>query len=148
VNLSLSHECAEAKTEKSFRSADAPFPQRGLTPFRGKEEMTNRRIGFDEISAIAACRAYVEAQEEYRRLDREGNGLREYAKKIISTPGTLNRRRVRPTSRRSTGSSRTPVSPSVRARNQSSTTATTSASSPRRGLQRPAAPFPTYSKAI
>jgi hypothetical protein len=57
-------------------------------PVRGKEEMTNRRIGFDEVSAIAACRAYVEAQDEYFRLDRDSNGLREYAKKIISTPGT------------------------------------------------------------
>ena len=57
-------------------------------PVRGKEEMTNRHVGFDEVSAIAACRAYVEAQDEYQRLDRDGNGLREYAKKIISTPGT------------------------------------------------------------
>jgi hypothetical protein len=57
-------------------------------PVRGKEEVTNRRVGFDEVSAIAACRAYVEAQDEYQRLDRDGNGLREYAKKIISTPGT------------------------------------------------------------
>jgi energy-converting hydrogenase Eha subunit A len=56
-------------------------------PVRGKEEMTNRRIGFDEFSAIAACRAYVDAQNEYIRLDRDGNGLREYAAKIISTPG-------------------------------------------------------------
>jgi Protein of unknown function (DUF2950) len=54
---------------------------------RGKEEMMDRRIGFDEFSAIAACRAYVEAQEEYRRLDRDGDGLGEYASKIISSPG-------------------------------------------------------------
>src|SRR5271166_6426852 len=56
-------------------------------PVRGKEEMTDRRVGFDELSAIAACRAYIQAQEEYRRLDRDGNGLREYAAKIISSPG-------------------------------------------------------------
>jgi hypothetical protein len=54
---------------------------------RGKEEMTNRRVGFDELSAIEACRAYVAAQDEYFKLDRDGNGLREYATKIISTPG-------------------------------------------------------------
>jgi hypothetical protein len=54
---------------------------------RGKDEMTNRRVGFDELSAIEACRAYVAAQEEYFKLDRDGNGLREYATKIISTPG-------------------------------------------------------------
>ena len=34
-------------------------------PVRGKEEMTNRRIGYDELSAIAACEPYVEAQDEY-----------------------------------------------------------------------------------
>ena len=55
-------------------------------PVLGKEEMTNRRIGYDELSAIAACEPYVEAQDEYFRLDRDGNGLREYATKFISTP--------------------------------------------------------------
>ena len=49
--------------------------------------MTNRRIGYDELSAIAACGPYVQAQDEYFRLDRDGNGLREYATKFISTPG-------------------------------------------------------------
>lgn len=55
---------------------------------KGKEEMTNRRVGFDELSAIEACKAYVAAQDEYFRLDRDGNGLREYARRFISTPGT------------------------------------------------------------
>lgn len=56
-------------------------------PARGKDEMRNREIGFDELSAIAACRAYVDAQNEYFRLDRDRNGLREYATKIVSSPG-------------------------------------------------------------
>jgi hypothetical protein len=55
---------------------------------RGKEEMTNRRVGYNELSAIEACKAYVQAQDEYFKLDRDGNGLREYARRIISTPGT------------------------------------------------------------
>jgi Protein of unknown function (DUF2950) len=55
---------------------------------QGKEEMTNRRVGYNELSAIEACKAYVAAQNEYFKLDRDGNGLREYAGKIISTPGT------------------------------------------------------------
>src|SRR6516225_12072069 len=55
---------------------------------KGKEEMTNRRVGFDELSAIEACRAYVAAQDEYFKLDRDGNGLREYARRFVSTPGT------------------------------------------------------------
>jgi hypothetical protein len=54
---------------------------------KGKEEMTNRRVGFDELSAIDACRAYVAAQDQYFKLDRDGNGLREYATRVISTPG-------------------------------------------------------------
>ena len=55
---------------------------------KGKEEMTNRRVGYNELSAIEACRAYVAAQDEYFRLDRDNNGLREYARRFISTPGT------------------------------------------------------------
>ena len=85
---------------------------------KGKEEMTNRRIGFDELSAIEACRAYVKAQDEYFRLDRDGNGLREYAAKFISTPGKHDglywpRGKTRRIFRRSTASSRTPTSPSA-----------------------------------
>ena len=55
---------------------------------KGKEEMTNRRVGYNEFSAIEACREYVQAQDEYFRRDPDGNGLREYARRIISTPGT------------------------------------------------------------
>ena len=55
---------------------------------KGKEEMTNRRVGFNELSAIEACKAYVAAQDEYFRLDRDGEGLREYARRFISSPGT------------------------------------------------------------
>jgi hypothetical protein len=55
---------------------------------KGKEEMTNRRVGYNELSAIEACKAYVAAQDEYFRLDRDGNGRREYARRFISTPGT------------------------------------------------------------
>jgi hypothetical protein len=32
--------------------------------------------------------AYVAAQDEYFKLDRDGNGLREYARRFVSTPGT------------------------------------------------------------
>jgi Protein of unknown function (DUF2950) len=55
---------------------------------KGKEEMTNRRVGYNELSAIEACKAYVAAQDEYFRLDRDGNGVRQYARRFISTPGT------------------------------------------------------------
>jgi hypothetical protein len=55
---------------------------------KGKEEMTNRRVGYNELSAIEACKEYVAAQNEYFQLDRDNNGLREYARRFISTPGT------------------------------------------------------------
>ena len=32
--------------------------------------MTNRRVGYNELSAIEACKAYVAAQDEYFKLDR------------------------------------------------------------------------------
>ncbi|HLX98006.1 MAG TPA: DUF2950 domain-containing protein [Roseiarcus sp.] len=55
---------------------------------KGKEEMTDRRVGYNELSAIEACKEFVAAQDEYFRLDRDNNGLREYARRFISTPGT------------------------------------------------------------
>ena len=51
----------------------------------GMQEIRRRRIGADELEAIAACRVYVQAQEAYRR--RVGGGWA-YAQKLVSTPGT------------------------------------------------------------
>ena len=120
-------------------------------PVRGKEEMTNRRIGFDEFSAIAACRAYVDAQNEYIRLDRDGNGLREYAAKSsrprASTTASTGRRRARPTSHRSMILCRTQTWRSARTPSPSLTTATTSRSSPHRAAAARAAPTPISSTA-
>ena len=53
----------------------------------GKIEIRNRIIGGNELDAMQICRGYVEAQEEYASQDRNGNGLREYAGRIISQPG-------------------------------------------------------------
>ena len=99
---------------------------------KGKEEMTNRRVGYNELSAIEACKAYVAAQDEYFKLDRDGDGLREYARRIVSTPGRHDGLywppENRPIFRRSTDSLKTPTWPSVLARSQSLMTAITSAS--------------------
>lgn len=54
---------------------------------KGKEEIRNRLIGFNELSAIGACRAYVAAQNEYHAADHDGDGVRAYANRIRSTPG-------------------------------------------------------------
>jgi hypothetical protein len=53
----------------------------------GKEEIIDRRIGKNELSAIQVCLAYVDAQREYAVKDRNSNGLLEYAQKFVSTPG-------------------------------------------------------------
>jgi len=54
----------------------------------GIEELTNRRIGRNELRTIAACRTLIEAQAEYRGVDRDGDGVLEYAQRLMSTPGT------------------------------------------------------------
>jgi hypothetical protein len=53
----------------------------------GAEEIVNRRIGENEISAIQSCLAVVDAQREYVLKDRDKNGLLEYATKFASSPG-------------------------------------------------------------
>jgi hypothetical protein len=53
----------------------------------GLREVLTRRIGANELDAIEICRGYVEAQREYAEEDRNGNGVLEYAQKIISSPG-------------------------------------------------------------
>jgi hypothetical protein len=54
----------------------------------GLEEITDRRIGRNELAVIDACRAYVEAQLAYAAADRDGDRVLEYAQRIASSPGT------------------------------------------------------------
>ncbi len=53
----------------------------------GKEELLNRRIGKNELSAIQVCLAYVDAQREYASKDRNDDGVLEYAQKFLSEHG-------------------------------------------------------------
>jgi hypothetical protein len=53
----------------------------------GIEELIDRRIGSNELTAIAIARDYVDAQIEYAQQDRNGSGLLEYAQRLGSTPG-------------------------------------------------------------
>ena len=50
----------------------------------GDDEILNRRIGQNELSAIQVCLAYVDAQREYYS---RGKGLLEYAQRLESTKG-------------------------------------------------------------
>jgi hypothetical protein len=84
-----------AKATLLLGENDYPFPfplvkgAKGWTfdSRAGAEEIVNRRIGENELSAIQVCLAYVDAQREYVLKDRDNNGLLEYAQKLVSTPG-------------------------------------------------------------
>jgi Protein of unknown function (DUF2950) len=54
----------------------------------GRQELLYRRIGYNELDAIAICRGYVEAQHQYAFKKREGYDVNQYAQRIVSTPGT------------------------------------------------------------
>jgi hypothetical protein len=54
----------------------------------GKKEVLARRVGRDELGAMAVCNAYVEAQRQYASKDRMGDGVLAYAQFLRSTPGT------------------------------------------------------------
>ncbi len=56
----------------------------------GKEEVLNRRIGEDELTAILVCRTYVKAQREYVLKDWNNDGVLAYAQKLRSDPGKKN----------------------------------------------------------
>ena len=53
----------------------------------GAEEMRTRRIGRNELAVIQAVLAYYDAQKEYALIDRNDDGMLEYARKLISSPG-------------------------------------------------------------
>jgi Protein of unknown function (DUF2950) len=53
----------------------------------GRQELLYRRIGANELDAIAICRGYVEAQHEYALQPHEGYEVNQYAQRIVSTPG-------------------------------------------------------------
>jgi hypothetical protein len=56
-------------------------------PAGARVMLEERRIGANERAAMRAALAYVDAQLEYASRDRNGDGLLEYASKILSSPG-------------------------------------------------------------
>jgi hypothetical protein len=56
----------------------------------GREEILNRRMGRNELSAIQVMLAMVDAEREYALKDRDGDGLLEYASKFASDTGKRN----------------------------------------------------------
>jgi len=53
----------------------------------GRVELLNRRIGGNELDAIAVCRGFVEAQYDYAFRRREGYEVHEYAQRVVARPG-------------------------------------------------------------
>jgi hypothetical protein len=53
----------------------------------GKEEILSRRIGRNELRAIQVALAYVDGQNEYAGKDRDGDGVLQYAGKLVSHAG-------------------------------------------------------------
>ena len=78
----------------SIGADDWPFPIPLVTSDEGwsfdtaagRDEIINRRIGRNELHAIATVRAIVDAQEEYQAKDRTGSG-RQYAQQFRSSEG-------------------------------------------------------------
>ena len=56
----------------------------------GREEILNRRIGRNELSAEQVCLAIVDAQRDYVALRPMGATLPEYAQKLVSDSGKKN----------------------------------------------------------
>jgi hypothetical protein len=56
----------------------------------GREEILNRRIGRNELSAEQVCLAIADAQRDYVARRPTGSALPEYAQKLVSDPGKKN----------------------------------------------------------
>lgn len=53
----------------------------------GKQELLYRRIGRNELGAIATCRGYIDAQKDYAAVGHDGLPTGIYAQKLMSTAG-------------------------------------------------------------
>jgi hypothetical protein len=53
----------------------------------GAKEILHRRIGANELDAIAICQGFCEAQHEYAGKKHDDSKVNQYAQRIISTPG-------------------------------------------------------------
>ena len=53
----------------------------------GRQEILDRRIGRNEMHAVETCLGYVEAQLDYIREDHHGDGVLQFAQRLLSTSG-------------------------------------------------------------
>ncbi len=57
---------------------------------QGRDEIVNRRVGENELGAIAVCEGYYRAQKEYAAKRHDGMPAKLYAQKFSSDPGKQN----------------------------------------------------------
>jgi len=85
----------EGQTTLQVGSDKWPFPfplkQHGarwsFDSSAGAEEIINRRVGENELDAIQACLAFVDAEREYYSRNPQSEPLLQYAQRIASTEG-------------------------------------------------------------
>ena len=53
----------------------------------GAKELLARRIGRNELDTIQTCLAFVDMESDYAEVDRNGDGVLEYAAHFVSKPG-------------------------------------------------------------
>jgi hypothetical protein len=53
----------------------------------GEDELINRRVGANEFNAIHVLREFVKAQRTFAAVDRDGDGVLQFAQKLASSPG-------------------------------------------------------------
>ena len=86
---------AEGTTQLQVGADKWPFPfplrQQGarwrFDSSAGAEEIINRRVGENELDAIQACLAFVDAEREYYSRNPQKQPLLQYAQKLASTEG-------------------------------------------------------------
>ncbi|MGB8442630.1 MAG: DUF2950 domain-containing protein [Candidatus Acidiferrales bacterium] len=57
---------------------------------RGNEEILDRRVGRNELGAIAVCEGFVQSQKDYAAKGHDGNSHGIYAQQFHSDPGKQN----------------------------------------------------------
>lgn len=51
----------------------------------GLQEITDRRVGRNELSAIDLCKAYIDAQRRYASADHDNDGVLVFAQRLRSS---------------------------------------------------------------
>ena len=99
TNYDLSHrlvETPEGLQQLVIGDTDWPFPiplvrvqtRWSFATETGLTEVLARRVGQNELDAIQVCLTYVQAQQEYRDLNPDGDAVAHYATRLFSSSGT------------------------------------------------------------